>query len=360
MKIVFLLASISQPRCIKRIQGFISRGYPVEIYGFNRGVYNINANIDGCSIIDLGLLPSGKGYISKFIYSYRMLKELFRKNKDSEILYYVFSFDLALLCKLFSYKRYVYEISDIVYTYFSIPFLLNVFKRIDKRLIKGSLLTVMTSKGFMSYFFESPLSNIIIQPNKVNIILEKSNRELYNRTTKIRFSYVGAFRYPNTVFRLAKVIGEKYPHFEFIFWGDSILTELAVALSNQYENVKYMGAFKNPDDLTHIYQNIDVVVACYDTQTLNERIAEPNKLYEALFFKRPIIVSENTYLATRVNEYKCGFTIDATSDEKIINFLDNLDTSILEKIKKNIDLVPLSDIVDDDSQEIVNYIKKNI
>lgn len=42
-------------------------------------------------------------------------------------------------------------------------------------------------------------------------------RILKKSTDKIVFSYVGAFRYPDTVFRFARVIGEKYPRHQFFF-----------------------------------------------------------------------------------------------------------------------------------------------
>ena len=50
-KIVFILTSISQPRCIKRVKSFINSGFEVKIYGFDRGAYNENANIDGHEIV---------------------------------------------------------------------------------------------------------------------------------------------------------------------------------------------------------------------------------------------------------------------------------------------------------------------
>lgn len=361
-KIVFLLAIISQPRCIKRIQSFIDKGFEVEIFGFNRGIYNINSRIQGKIINDLGYAPSGRSYIHKFFNSYIILKKIFNKYKDSDVIYYAFSYDLALLCKLHSGKKYIYEISDLVYAYFKHKLILNIFKNIDKWIIKNSFLTIMTSDGFNSFLFpNSKKENIIIQPNRVNFQLLKT--DLHNsfeeNSPKIIFSYIGAFRYPNTVFRFAKIIGEKYPHHEFHFWGDSSLTDLAIELSNKYSNIIYNGEFKNPDDLIKIYSSIDVVVACYDTSTLNERIAEPNKLYESLFFKKPIIVSNGTFLSNRVEEYKCGYSIDASNDSCIIDFINTINKKIIKDTINQINTIPISEIVDDNAAGIISYIDAN-
>ena len=36
-KVVFITNILRQPRCIRRIQDFIDRGYGVKVYGFDRG-----------------------------------------------------------------------------------------------------------------------------------------------------------------------------------------------------------------------------------------------------------------------------------------------------------------------------------
>jgi glycosyltransferase involved in cell wall biosynthesis len=175
---------------------------------------------------------------------------------------------------------------------------------------------------------------------------------------KLVFSYVGAFRYPNTIFRFAKIVGDKYTQHQFHFYGDSILTPEVIKLSNAYKNIKYFGPFKNPDDLSSIYENIDIVVASYDIQSLNERIAEPNKLYESLYFQKPIVVSKNTFLAERVNDFGCGFAIDASKDEAIISFIESLNTEKLKEINSNISKISFDEIIDDNSAKIISYLEE--
>lgn len=107
---------------------------------------------------------------------------------------------------------------------------------------------------------------------------------------------------------------------------------MAIELSETYSNIQYYGKFKNPEELPQIYKNIDINVACYDTSTQNERIAEPNKLYESLFFSKPLVVSENTFLASRVKEYGCGYVINPFDDQSIIDFVKSLKVADLNEI----------------------------
>ena len=44
-KIIFIINSIQNPRCIKRVNEFIDKGYDVKVYAFNRGDFIFNNDI---------------------------------------------------------------------------------------------------------------------------------------------------------------------------------------------------------------------------------------------------------------------------------------------------------------------------
>lgn len=360
-KIVFLQASLSQPRELKRIRSFLDAGFDVEGYGFDRGFYNINSIVDNENFFNLGFSKSGTNYIEKFIYAKKALQKVFLKYRSENVIYYTFSFNHAMICKFYGRKKTIYEISDLVYGYFKVRLIHILFKEIDKWLIKSSFLAVMTSQGFYNYLFPfNHLTNVHIQPNRLDkyfINVDRGNKPV--NCEKIIFSYIGSFRYPNTVFRFARVIGEHYKNHEFHFYGDSEYTDDVKALAKKYTNVIYHGQFRNPNDLQEIYSRINIVVACYDIKTFNERVAEPNKLFEALFFKKPIIVSKNTYLATQVEKFGCGFEIDASKEDNIISFIDSLEITKINEVVNRIEHIPLTRIIDDDAEGIINYINKN-
>ena len=94
---------------------------------------------------------------------------------------------------------------------------------------------------------------------------------------------------------------------------------------------------------------MDVIVACYDNTSLNEQIAEPNKLYESLFFCKPIIVSPNTYLSKQVQQLGCGFVVNANNDDSVKNFIASLSIDEINCISSKELSIPLSEIVDDPS-----------
>lgn len=339
-RIIFITGGLTQPRVIKRVKSFYDRGIAVTVYGFDRGTFqNVNVLPREIEVHCLGEIENGKKYWSGFLLNKRKIVEVFKLHSQENVLYYSFGFVPALITMLYSNKKYVYEISDLIYGYFNSAFLRVLFKYVDKIIIRNSKLTVLTSAGFQRYFYgkNGKKSNVLVQANMLDETFNKVKRSVnLSSSDEIRFSFIGFLRYPNTIFRFAEIIGKYYPHHSFYFYGDSIFREKATELANRFKNIHYYGKFRNPEDLAEIYANIDVVVACYDTTTFNEKVAEPNKLYESLFFCKPIIVSKNTFLSERVSELDCGYSIDASLDDNIVKFINSIDKKKIRDISNHI------------------------
>ena len=150
--------------------------------------------------------------------------------------------------------------------------------------------------------------------------------------------------------RFARVIGREFPQHEFHFWGDVEREDYIDEETRAYKNVFVHGRFKNPNDLMKIYEQTDVSIVCYDTVSGNVRIAEPNKIYESIFFETPIVVSSGTFLADRVKEFGIGYDIDASKDKEIISFLNRIDVKSIESIILRMKSIPWQSVVDDSSE----------
>ena len=348
MKKIIFIGGLNHPRTIKRITTFYNYGFDVVVYGYDRQRFqNVNSIPDKIEAHKLGTAIDGGGYIRKLFSLMASIRKICKKYNDEEVSYYSFGFISSLLLYFLTSKPYIYEISDIIYANFNNKYIRSILRYIDRKVIRGSHLTLMTSKGFEEWLFpKNPPQNIIIQPNKMNSYFHSIERKAKHISDNINFAFIGWLRYPNTIFRFAKIIGESYPKHSFHFYGDSDYRDQAAALANQYNNIYFHGKFKNPEDLEKIYNSIDVVIACYDTSTINERIAEPNKLYEAMFFCKPIVVSPNIFLAKQVEHYGCGLTLDASSDENITSFLDCLEVNKLNKIVKTCLSVDKEELID--------------
>ena len=325
-KVVFILKTIEQQRCIKRINAFIDAGVEVEVFGFQR-IRNIKLDLK-FQVNCLGSIDEGASYIKRNRAYMKALPIIRKYNSDDNVLFYLFGLDLALPLVMFGkVKNYVYEESDLIHTKFKSRAMVRLFERIDKWIIRKSKVSVMTSEGFLIYHYgqsERP-ANVCVLPNKLNrrcLTLPNKQRTLdFNHLT---VGFVGFYRY-DSVYNFLKVTAEFFPQIEVRLFGanNGWSPEMLKVLCNM-ANVKDMGSFKNPDELARVYSQIDIVVSTYDIIDDNPRYAEPNKVYEAIFYETPIIVTTNTYLANKVETLGIGYHLNAMLDTGIRKFWEKL------------------------------------
>lgn len=83
----------------------------------------------------------------------------------------------------------------------------------------------------------------------------------------------------------------------------------------------------------------------YDTNGVNPRYAEPNKIYEAIFFRTPIIVSCNSFLSDKVEKLGIGFSIDPNNDADIACKIKGISAAKYKSMIENLYKIPLNDAV---------------
>lgn len=59
--------------------------------------------------------------------------------------------------------------------------------------------------------------------------------------------------------------------------------------------------------------------------------AEPNKLYESIYFRCPIIVNEKTFLGQKVQKLGIGYVINSMDEEQITVFLNSFNNEDYKK-----------------------------
>lgn len=362
MQIVFILNNITITRCLKRVSEFVDKGYEVEVYGFKKQGEEGYAVPIGFSITVLGTFSQEQPYFERLKVYYRSLKPLFKKYKNLDVVFYYFFFNIAFAARLQCRRRFIYEESDMPYLSMGNQWIRKCLSWIDKRIIQKSLLTVMTSEGFIDFHFgKKRPENIVVVPNRVNpglMNLSYTMRPQHD-WDHISFAFVGGFRYLS-VLNFAEVIGESFPQHEFHAFGNIISNgESLHALCEKYGNIHFHGKFKNPDDLPEIYGSIDLVLASYDATSINAQYAEPNKMYEAIFFRVPIIVSKGTFLSRKVESLGIGYAINGLEKEEIRKFLTGLTQESYEEKIRNLKSIPREDAINV-NPELFKYLSNKL
>lgn len=349
-KIIFIING-TDPRGVKRAEEFINKGYKIELFSFNRDGKQLEASkmVSPCVI---GNISSRDKYFKRFIHIRKSINRIVKKFKNEDVVYYLFQLDIAMAFKMCTTSNmYIYEESDLRHTYMN-KYMCAAFEAFDKWVIKKSIMSVFTSEGFLKYHFSDNVpSNVYFLPNRLNVnVLNFPIKEKCLNNCKLRIGYVGEIRYESTI-SFMDYFCENFPEHQMYFFGkvNKNMSSKWNKLNKKYSNLNDYGMFRNPDQLPDIYSQIDLVLSTYDVKYDNVRYAEPNKLYEAIYFETPIIVSSNTFLSEKVSKLGIGFSVDALNEKEVIDFVKNLDKkSIAEKVEacrriKKIDCLSIND-----------------
>lgn len=340
-KIIFILSAAQNSHCKNRIEEFMNFGFEVEVFAFLR----INQPMkEFCYKVNLiGEIENAK-YTNRLSLYRKKIKDIIKGLNPKDCIIYLFGLDLALAFNSVSKKfDYIYEEADLTYTYIENHFIRNVLKSLDKYVIKKSYKTVLTSDGFVNYLYKGnkPL-NVFVLPNKLNPSICNIEKQLTKKTfnkDKIVIGFVGVPRF-KTIYNFIKNFCQMYPSYEFHVFGGPI--DKKIQELGEMSNCYIHGYFNNPTDLPEIYESIDLVLSTYDTEFDNVKYAEPNKIYEAIYFETPIIVSSGTFLAEKVDRLNIGYHINAMDIQDIKRLIDSLSKESIEdkvfsikKIDKN-------------------------
>lgn len=203
-------------------------------------------------------------------------------------------------------QKYILDIRD--YTYERI----KKYKDIETKLIEHSYFTTISSRGFLHFI--TPSNKIIVNHNISNLDKIEDTVTL-NKNEKITIGFVGSVRYPEVNKALIKAVKDNSQYvLEYV--GPEVdgcnLDEFC--RKNNVKNVVFKGKFLN-DQKPEIYKNIDMINSLYGDFSLEVTTAIPNRYYDALIFKKPIITSKKTYLGELVERKFVGISIDIEKED---------------------------------------------
>lgn len=345
-KIVVILSTINSPYCNKRVAALQDTGINMDIYGYKReGV--IISNDMPYSVTTLGGVSEGD-YKSRVGLYIKTLRGIAKKYNPEKTLYYLFGLDIAMFFLLLNKKvHYIYDECDLTHTYMGLG--KSMLEHIDKIIIRKASLAVTTSEGFIKYHFgDTPPRNIVLAENKLDKkIIDYKPITCNTDNKKISIGFVGYPRF-KSVYNFIDVFCSNYPNFDFHVFGGPVQSEFQ-SLS-KYSNCHFHGFFQNPQDLPMIYSSIDLVLCTYDIVYDNVRYAEPNKLYESIYFNTPIIVSSKTFLADKVKKLNVGYEINAMDKDSILGFINSITKETIEEKKLEMQKLDKIDAIRDDKE----------
>lgn len=259
----------------------------------------------------------GKRKLFDFVCVSRILKKLIQEEGYTHLIvvnsiWAILLYDVLRLLK----GKYILDIRDYKCE--------NIFgvKAILRNIIDNSFFTTISSGGFRVFL---PISDKIIENHNIsNCDYKESEVTLHRNKDIVNIVYMGHVRYFEENKKLIDGIVD-YKQFTLTYRGS-----YAVGCKLQdYKstNIRFCGKFDNKDKPS-LYKKYDVIHSLYGNGHISITSLLPNRLYDAVLFKKPILASSGTYLAEIVEKYKLGLVLDLDNGDfmkKLSSYIQSFD-----------------------------------
>lgn len=334
--ILFFLSHQPNPRFIKQIN-FLAASHTISVIYFKRkNLPDLGTNIaSGVAYLSAGEVSSNGGYLSRiwvYLQAFGVLWQ-YRKAIACDVVI-VNNVDVLMLEKLIQWLRLrpamvVLEVSDLLQYVFDQSIFSRLFRKLDKTLVRFFVdrLIVTSEKYHEVYyasFFRGPHLVLENKPLRCNVPprLERSQHR-----EPLVVGVVGLIYQAAPLLALFEAVrGNSQVEVRICgrLYDAQNSREIIERACAEQPNIVYQGGYDFFQDAARIYGGLDLLYVSYDTadNMQNNRVALPNKLYEAMYFRVPIVASKGTYLAERVLANGIGYAIDCGDVEQIRTVLE--------------------------------------
>lgn len=248
-------------------------------------------------------------------YTRFMKKEIKRKNYE-KLVVLTSQTAIPLFFELsHQYRnRFIYDYRDITKEPRS-----KIYKKMVLKLFESAKYVMVSSKGFLDYLGVKDSDKIVLAHNTQKIESVKVDREKREVKSSIKLVYWGMVRQVEYNKKVCDLFGNDL-RFELYYHGDGFYNELKKYCNEKgYKNILFTGKYYM-SDIENFTVNTDIVNCLYDND-INTQPTLAVKLYDAIKYKLPMIVSKGSYLAEYSKNLSGVFSIDISES---VNALDAL------------------------------------
>lgn len=204
--------------------------------------------------------------------------------------------------------RFLLDYRDVSFEHFA------PYRWMVRDLARASALTAISSPAFAKYV---PSDTTVLSHNiKAQAFGSQdavTQAPPFRERSRIVLTYMGHIGYHDVNRHLVeRLAGAPDIELRIIGEGSEILRRKATY--SHAKNVSFRGRFE-PGEKEQFYLETDLVANTYGDDSEIVRLALSNKLYEAAWYRRPLIVSRNTLMQEYVDRYNLGFAIDPRAED---------------------------------------------
>jgi succinoglycan biosynthesis protein ExoL len=363
MHYTFFLPVLNDSHFNKRINNLKEIGINIKVIGFERNHYSGSSS--KYDVSSLGFVEHGK-YLKRIPTLIKSIFSVRKTVRNTDVLY-CFNIETLLigwLASLFQKGKIkiIYDVADIREILAEPGPVSSLLRNVERFLITKTKIVVVTSPAYIDGYFHKMLKlhdhDFHVIENKLDkTYLSKAEMAITGQDNKnsdvITIGYFGVIRCNHSLqllnTLLEKAGGKMRLYIRGIFMDKEVNKE--DILANKY--VTYGGPFIAPDELTEMYNKVDLSwIALYHYKT-NVKWCRTNRFYQACLFKKPMITQKGTLDSDQAEKHQIGCSIDLTNQPRAIQNLLNLNSQQIEKWKENMKRVPEEVYMLEDEHQIL-------
>ena len=310
---------INDSRASKEIFSLCQNGYDVTVLGWDRDSRIDNhkmIQINGISVksnffrFKAGYGNSKKNILGLILFQFWQFCILI-KNCRMYSCIHACDFDcgfVSLIVSILCNKKIVYD----MYDYYTDSRPMNkkiekVVNKLENFIIDSADISIICGEWRKKQIQGSTPKKLIVIHNTPNINFISNSSFIKKINNKIKVVYVGILQDDRLLLEVLEQF--KYNNeFELHVGGFGKYESNFLESSKQYDNIFYYGSLKYSDVL-QLESECDVLFATYNPKIRNHKYSAPNKVYEAMALKKPIIVCKNTGIDELVTKNDTGLSI---------------------------------------------------
>lgn len=346
-KVLFFFSHLQHPRMWRRVKGLIESGMDCTVIGFTRPTQQYPTNNEG---ISLGCVRD-VNYIDR-VWIYLKCAWSCRRYMKKNDICYAFSLDVLILLYLLSLTLrgsavLCYELADIRPIMSRSGVISAVLRCIERYLINRCRCVVLTSEAYYSGYFREvqkfqnfPYLVIEHKPDVDPAVRSSIQKREFNGV--ITIGYFGIIKSEISLRFLRHLVDFGKGRLKVVLRGVfnyPVVDHAALEMIRGAQHMVYNGPYKSPEDLLSIYQDVDLIWDAY-CEGDNSRWQRTTRFSEACFFKRPLIVNEETQDGRLAKLYGIGIGIDFGSFDASCDKISRIGQAELEQWRQKLEQLP--------------------
>ena len=236
------------------------------------------------------------------------------------------SYDLLFFTNLLNWNkvfRIRHQVRDLHVLQLSGTFMSKMFVMMEKFLLRNVESVLVSSQAFSNGYYKNIFSGDIILLENTPAKSTWIGFQKKEKSDNFVIGFIGIIRYKTSLYQLIDAVEnlvEKGYSIKVLFAGGGNVVDLKSKIKYK-NNFDFVGPYEYSKDIKHLYSRIDLIYAVYDSYDPNCQLAMPNKFYESIISKIPIVVASNTYVGREVVRTGIGRTVLSGNVTELENLL---------------------------------------